>query len=82
MSEIKALFRWSEESMLRYVLVAGVGFWGSLTAIIATLLTILMGEPFVPARFPITFIGLWIGGIFWGLAMWFIVIRRKNRKQA
>ena len=82
MTEIKELFRWSEKSMLRYVLVAGVGFWGSFTAIIATLLTILMGEPFVPARLPITFIGFWIAGIFWGLAMWFIVIRRKNRKQA
>ena len=81
MNTIKALFRWSEKSMLRYVLVVGVGFWGSVTAIVATLLTILIGEPFVPARLPIVFIGFWIGGIFWGLAMWFIVVRRKNREQ-
>jgi hypothetical protein len=81
MRAMKSLVQWASKSWLRYVVVIGVGFWGSLTAIIVTLLTSLMGEPFVPARLPMTFLGLWIAGIFWGLAMWFIVVHRKNSEQ-
>jgi hypothetical protein len=81
MSTIKALFRWSEKSMLRYVVVIGVGYWGTATAVLFTLISPLWGEPFVSARLPSTFLMFWIGGIFWGLSMWFIVVRRKNREQ-
>jgi heme/copper-type cytochrome/quinol oxidase subunit 2 len=67
--------------MLRYVLVTGVGFWGTASAVLVTLITPLWGVPFDPKRLPVTLIMFWIAGIFWGLAMWFIVIRRKNREQ-
>jgi hypothetical protein len=77
---MKKITRWAERSLLRYVLTVGVVFWGTFTAILVTLIEFPTGETRSLAHVCTTFIGFWVCGIFFGLAMWYIVVRK--RKQA
>jgi hypothetical protein len=84
-SQASKLAKWEEirnKGKTRYILVAGVLFWGLITATLSTLIVWLRSDgslefldliwPFVV--FPIT-------GIFWGTAMWWFM-ERMYRRQA
>lgn len=65
-----------ERGKLRYVLLYGVVFFGILSATLALLIRIVIGDEVTAVGIGIQYILFSIAGIFWGLFMWKHITRR------
>ena len=65
-----------ERGKWRYVVLYGVILWGGLTALLFTMLPVLLGNSFDWYRAAASFLLFPIGGIGWGVYMWNLMEKR------
>ncbi|MGO2331885.1 hypothetical protein [Pseudoalteromonas sp. 120-MNA-CIBAN-0494] len=73
LDKVLAMGKW------QYVVKHGVLGWGVLTAILYTGLMYLTSSSPLLQTLLISLVLFGLGGIFWGLFMWYFINRRRNK---
>ena len=70
---MSALYKWSCQSPLRYVLIVGAGFYGTLFGLVLIAAFFWLGHLHSTFRMEMSFVFSWITGLLFGLCLWLFV---------
>ena len=70
---MSALYKWACKAPLRYVLIVGAGFYGTLFGLVLIAAFFWLGHLHSAFRVEMSFVFSWITGLFFGLCLWLFV---------
>jgi hypothetical protein len=72
---MSAFVKWASKGPLRYILIFGVGIYGTFLGLVMTGWFLFTGHLHHVIRVVLTFGVSWTTGIFFGLCMWLFMAR-------